>query len=89
MSLMPGQALTRLMGERGLLKELSVRPTSAIKGQLLPEVHTNLSALDIKGAFAACQDAEPGAPDEGDAVRLTSPKCFGIFKCIFSVFCIF
>ena len=59
---MPGQALTRLMGERGLLKELSVRPTSAIKGQLLPEVHTNLSALDIKGAFAACQDAEPGAP---------------------------
>ena len=59
-SLLDLSSLTHLLSEHGLLKELMVRPTSAFKGALLPEVHTNLSALDVKGAFVTCQAAEHG-----------------------------
>ena len=53
-------SLAHLLSEHGVLNELLVRPTSAFKGVLLPEVHTSLSALDVKGAFVACQGAEHG-----------------------------
>ena len=59
-SLLDLGSLAHLLSEHGVLNELLVRPTSAFKGVLLPEVHTSLSALDVKGAFVACQGAEHG-----------------------------
>ena len=59
-SLLDLSSLAHLLSEQGVLNELLVRPTSAFKGVLLPEVHTSLSALDVKGAFVACQGAEHG-----------------------------
>ena len=41
--------------DSGVTKDLTLRPTAAVKGQVLPEVHSNLSWLDCKGAFVTCQ----------------------------------
>jgi hypothetical protein len=41
--------------DRGVTKETTLRPTAAVKGALLPEVHSSLSFLDTQGAFATCQ----------------------------------
>jgi len=57
--------LVNVLGERKVLAELTVTPVTAVKGHVQPEVHSNLSALDIKGAFVSCQDGENG--DEGAA----------------------
>jgi hypothetical protein len=32
-----------------------VRPTPAVRGMVLPEVHTSLSVLDVRGAFVTSQ----------------------------------
>jgi hypothetical protein len=42
--------------DRGVTKEITLRPTAAVKGALLPEVHSSLSHLDAKRAFAISQD---------------------------------
>ena len=41
--------------DRGVTKEITLRPKAAVKGALLPEVHSSLSFLDTQGAFATCQ----------------------------------
>ena len=43
--------------DRHVTKEISVAPTSLVKGEVLPEVHSNLSWMDAKGAFVTCQAA--------------------------------
>ena len=41
--------------DRGVTREMTLRPKAAVKGVLLPEVHSSLSFLDTQGAFATCQ----------------------------------
>ena len=49
--------------ERNVTKDITVSPTPAVKGMVVPKVHSNLSWLDCKGAFVTCQDGQHG--DEG------------------------
>ena len=42
--------------DRGVTKEITLRPTAAVKGALLPDVHSSLSHLDAKRAFAISQE---------------------------------
>ena len=44
--------------EIGIAKEVAVTPKSPVKGKTLPEVKTNLSVLDVKGAFVTAQKIE-------------------------------
>jgi hypothetical protein len=44
--------------ERGVMKDVTVHPTPAVTGTVPPPVHSNLSALDIKGAFVTGQTGE-------------------------------
>ena len=54
------------VGKRGLIKDLDVRPTPSVVGTVLPSVHSNLSHLDVKGAFATAQNKGDDAAG-GDA----------------------
>ena len=50
-------------GSRRIVREVTVKPTPAVKGMTMPPVHSNLSQLDIKGAFVTAQkvdDADDG-----------------------------
>ena len=47
--------------ERKVTREITVDPTPIVKGVPLAPRHSNLSWLDAKGAFAACQ----GASEDG------------------------
>ena len=44
--------------DRQLLKDVIIHPTPAVSGTTPPDVHSNLSWLDAKGAFATCQNRE-------------------------------
>ena len=44
--------------DRGVAKEAAITPTSPVKGKKLPEVRTNLSMIDVKGAFVTSQKVE-------------------------------
>ena len=44
--------------DRGVAKEAVITPTSPVKGKKLPEVRTNLSMIDVKGAFVTSQKVE-------------------------------
>ena len=44
--------------ELGVAKECVVQPTSPVKGVTLPEARTNLSLIDVKGAFVTSQKVE-------------------------------
>ena len=51
--------------ERKVTREITVDPTPIVKGVPLAPRHSNLSWLDAKGAFAACQGAsEDGSADD-------------------------
>eukprot|EP00966_Prymnesium_polylepis_P147009 3395466-Prymnesium_polylepis.1 len=52
---------------RGVAKECTVRPTPAVQGELLANVHSNLSWLDAKNAFVTCQAAD----DTDDKLTVT------------------
>ena len=41
--------------KRRVLVDKVVRPSPSVKGTTLPEVHSNLSRQDVKGAFVTCQ----------------------------------
>jgi hypothetical protein len=47
--------LVRDLTERGVCRDAVVRPTPAVRGMVLPEVHTSLSVLDVRGAFVTSQ----------------------------------
>jgi len=40
---------------RQMVKNITVSPTAAVRGMKMPEYHSNLSQLDIKGAFVTAQ----------------------------------
>ena len=44
--------------ERGLLVDRIIHPTPSVAGTTPPDVHTNLSWLDAKGAFATAQEKD-------------------------------
>jgi len=46
------------MFELGLAKEVVVSPISPVKGKTIPDVKTNLSLIDCKGAFVSAQKVE-------------------------------
>merc|ERR1719454_501142 len=50
---------------RGLLKDTHIAPRPPVVGMAVEKVHLNLSALDIKGAFAAAQDVDVTAGAAG------------------------
>ena len=52
--------------ERKLLKDVIVHPTPAVAGTTPPDVHSNLSWLDAKGAFVSAQEK-----DDSQAASLT------------------
>ena len=54
------------MVDRRVAKDILVEPTPNVSGAKVPEVHSNLSQLDIKGAFVTAQQGE-GAKDLIDA----------------------
>jgi hypothetical protein len=59
--------LLKELAERKVQRDLTVAPTPAYRGAVMPAVHTSLSALDIRGAFVTCQSCAPG--EEGaDAI---------------------
>ena len=41
--------------DRKVTKDIMVKPTPAVKGSVPPDVHSNLSWLDCKGAFISGQ----------------------------------
>ena len=45
-------------GSRRIVREITVSPTPAVKGMTMPKVHSNLSQLDIKGAFVSAQEQD-------------------------------
>ena len=55
------ESLLGAMNERKCAKDILVDPTPAISGQYTPEVHSNLSQLDIRGAFVTAQGSGSGA----------------------------
>ena len=55
-------------GARRIVRELTVTPTPAVKGMQMPKVHSNLSQLDIKGAFITAQKVD----DADDGVDCTA-----------------
>ena len=52
--------LLKELAERKVQRDLTVAPTPAYRGAVMPAVHTSLSALDIRGAFVTCQSCAPG-----------------------------
>ena len=44
-----------------MMKDVVVHPTPAVSGTTPPDVHTNLSWLDAKGAFVTCQQQSGGS----------------------------
>ena len=59
-SLLAADLLLSELQERRVQRDIRVTPVPAFRGMTPPEVHTSLSALDVKGAFVACQGAEHG-----------------------------
>ena len=51
------EVFLREMEARKVVGDRQVAPVPAVTGVVLPTVHTNLSVLDVKGAFACCQVA--------------------------------
>ena len=51
-------------GSRRIVREVTITPTPAVKGMTMPKVHSNLSQLDIKGAFVTAQKVDES--DDGD-----------------------
>ena len=49
------------MNERACAKDVLVDPTPAVSGMYTPEVHSNLSQLDIRGAFVTAQGSGSNA----------------------------
>ena len=49
--------------ERNVLKDVHVSPTPAVTGDTPPDVHSNLSWLDFKGAFVTGQDKDASGAD--------------------------
>ena len=56
-------------GARRIVREVTVKPTPAVKGMVMPPVHSNLSQLDIKGAFVTAQNEDTS--DDGVDSRQT------------------
>jgi len=56
--------------DRGLMKDVTLPPRPPVVGMAVEKVHLNLSALDIKGAFIAAQDADEVAGSKGAAKAL-------------------
>ena len=56
-------------GSRRIVREVTVSPTPAVKGMVMPKVHSNLSQLDIKGAFVTAQKVDDA--DDGVDSRMT------------------
>ena len=52
------ERFTQELFEVGVAKEAAVTPKSAVKGKKLPEIKTNLSIIDAKGAFVTAQKIE-------------------------------
>ena len=48
---------------RNVTKDITVKPTPAVKGAVVPDVHSNLSWLDCKGAFVTAQDKDAAGAD--------------------------
>ena len=53
----------------GIVREVTVKPTPAVKGMVMTPVHSNLSQLDIKGAFVTAQNEDTS--DDGVDSRQT------------------
>ena len=51
-----------------MIKDIKVRPTPAVQGELLPQVHSNLSWMDAKGAFVTCQKNEEALDAEKQTI---------------------
>ena len=47
-----------MLVNRTVAKDVLVHPTPAVSGMAAPEVHSNLSQLDIKGAFVTAQQGD-------------------------------
>jgi hypothetical protein len=45
-------------GARRVVREVTITPTPAVKGMKMERKHSNLSQLDIKGAFVTAQTAD-------------------------------
>ena len=61
-----------------VLQDLEVVPAPAITGLVMPAVHTNLSLIDVKSAFACCQGAEgEGAGDGDDDLTMSYEELMG------------
>eukprot|EP00966_Prymnesium_polylepis_P199105 4613903-Prymnesium_polylepis.1 len=52
---LPMAAFIDDLNGRGLIKDVDIKPTPAVVGTVLPSRHSNLSLMDVKGAFATCQ----------------------------------
>ena len=53
--LMTMEHFVQLMVDRTVAKDVIVHPTPNVAGTLVPDVHSNLSWLDAKGAFVTAQ----------------------------------
>ena len=60
-----------------VLQDLEVVPAPAITGLVLPAMHTNLSLIDVKGAFACCQGAEGEGDGDGDDLTMSYEELVG------------
>ena len=56
-------------GSRRIVREITITPTPAVKGMVMPSYHSNLSQLDIKGAFVTAQKVDNA--DDGVDSRQT------------------
>ena len=56
-------------GARRIVREVTIKPTPAVKGMTMPTYHSNLSQLDIKGAFVTAQKVDEA--DDGVDSRTT------------------
>ena len=54
------ESLLGAMNERKVAKDIIVDPRPAISGYYTPTVHSNLSQLDIRGAFVTAQGSGAG-----------------------------
>ena len=68
--------------DRKLLKDVVVHPTPAVSGTSPPDVHSNLSWLDAKGAFVTAQEkddkqlASSGKKTQARTARPAIPMAF-------------
>ena len=63
MPLTPFMLLTPIHPSAQVTKDITVRPTPAVTGDVPPPVHSNLSWLDAKGAFLSCQERDAKSAD--------------------------